>query len=67
MHKLNVVLEFFELVFNTTVYMKQTTSARLSTTGLPLNNSSVMNRFDEFFSLYQSDATVLSNHISEGI
>ena len=46
-HKLNVVLKFFALVFNTTVCIKQTMSARLGTTGLPLNNSSVINKFNE--------------------
>ena len=65
MHKLNVVQKFFALVFNTTICMKQTTLARLGTTGLPLNNSSVMKKFDELLiSLYSSDARVLSNHIS---
>ena len=64
MHELNVVQEFFALMINTTVCMEQTTSARLGTTGLRLNNSSVMNTFDELFiSLYISDARVLSNHI----
>ena len=68
MHKLNVVLKFFALVINTTICMKQTTSARLGTTGLLLNNSSVMNKFDELsISLYPSDARVLSSHISVGI
>ena len=67
MHKLIVVLKIFALVFNTTVSMKQTTSARLGTTGLPLNNSSVMNKFDEsLILLYPSDAKELSNHISVG-
>ena len=48
--------------------MKQTTLARLGTTGLRLNNSSVMNKFVELFiSLYPSDARVLSNHIFLGI
>ena len=70
MHKLNVVLtEFFALVFNTTHQcMKQIASARLGTTALPLNNSSVTNKFDELLiSLYPSDARVLSSHISVGI
>ena len=68
MHKLSVVLKFFALVFNATVCMKQTTSASLGTTGLALNNSSVMKKFDELLiSLYPSDARVLSNHISVGI
>ena len=68
MHKLNVVLKFFALVFNTTVCMKQIASARLGTTGLPFNNSSVINKFDELLvSLYPSDARVSSNQISVGI
>ena len=50
------------------MYMKQTTSTRLGTAGLSLNNSSVMNKFDELLiSLYPSDTRVLSNHISVGI
>ena len=68
MHKLNVVLKFFALVINTTIGMKQTTSARLGTTGFRLNNSYGMNKFDELFiSLYPSDARVLSNHVFVGI
>ena len=43
-------------------------SARLGTTAFPLNNSSVINKFDELLiSLYPSDAGVLSSHISVGI
>ena len=76
LHKLNVVLKLFALVINTTICMKQTTSARLGITGLRLNNSSVMNKFEELFislypsdaiSLYPSDARVLSNHVFVGI
>ena len=68
MHQLNVVLKFFALVINTTICMKQTTSARLSTTRLRLNNSYGMNKFDELFiSLYPSDVRVLSNHVFVGI
>ena len=65
MHKLNVVLKFLALVFDHHNYsMKQTTSARLGINGLPLNNSSVMNKFDELLiSLYPSDPRVLPNHI----
>ena len=48
--------------------MKQTASGRLGTTALPLNNSSVMNKFDTLLNLlYPSDARVLSSHISVGI
>ena len=38
------------------------------TTALPLNNSSVINKFDELLiSLNPSDARELSSHISVGI
>ena len=44
--------------------MKQNTLARLGTTWLPLNDSSVLNKFDILsFPLYLSHAKVLSNHI----
>ena len=65
MHKLNVVLKFFSLVINTTT---NHVGLFIGTTGLRLDNSSVMNKFDELFiSLYPSDARVLSNHIFVGI
>ena len=48
--------------------MKQTPSAHVGTTALPLNNSSVINKFVELLtSFYPSDARVLSSHISVGI
>ena len=50
------------------IRMEQTASARLGTTALPLNNSSVINKFDELLnSLYPSEPRVLSSHISVGI
>ena len=65
MHKLNVVLKFFALVINTST---NHVGSFIGTTGLRLDNSSVMNKFDELFiSLYPSDARVLSNHIFVGI
>ena len=48
--------------------MKQTASARLGITALPLNNSSVINKSDKLLiSLYPSDARVLSSNISVGM
>ena len=62
--KPSVVLKFCATAFNMIVCMKQTTSASLGTTWLPLNNSSVLNKFDVLLiSLYLSYARVLSNHI----
>ena len=65
MYKPNVVRKFCALAFNTTVCMKQNTSARLGTIWLPLNNWSVLNKFDVLLiSLYLSDVSVLSNNVS---
>ena len=70
MHKPNVVLKFCAPAFNVTACMKQSTSASSDTTWLPLNNSSVLNKFDVKHSKHQAgclNATLFSGNNRSGV